>query len=77
MTAEVGEAATGIGGDIASAAKDQANTLLSALEAVARRTPPLMVATLLGLVGIDVKRLARETAITIVLDKKGATRPRH
>lgn len=34
-TAEVGEAATGI----ASAAKDQANTLLSEFEAVARRNP--------------------------------------
>jgi hypothetical protein len=39
VTAEVGEAATGIGGDIASAAKDQANTLLSEFEAVARRNP--------------------------------------
>ena len=35
VTAEVGEAATGI----ASAAKDQANTLLSEFEAVARRNP--------------------------------------
>src|SRR5665811_119088 len=33
--------------------------------------PPLMVATLLRLVGIDVKRLARETAITIVLAMLG------
>ena len=39
VTAEVGEAATGIGEDIASAAKDQANTLLSEIEAVARRHP--------------------------------------
>jgi BMFP domain-containing protein YqiC len=39
VTAEVGEAATGIGGDIASAAKDQANTMLSEFEAVARRNP--------------------------------------
>ena len=39
VTAEVGEAATGIGGDIASAAKDQANTLLSEFEAVVRRNP--------------------------------------
>jgi hypothetical protein len=39
VTAEVGEAATGIGGDVASAAKDQANTLLSEFEAVARRNP--------------------------------------
>src|SRR5689334_11816018 len=36
MTAEVGGAATGIGEDIASAAKDQAKTLLSDFEAVAR-----------------------------------------
>ena len=34
--------------------------------------PPLMVATLLRFVGIDVKRLARETAITIVLAMLGA-----
>ena len=39
MTAEVGEAATGIGGDVASAAKDQANTLLSEFETIARRNP--------------------------------------
>jgi hypothetical protein len=39
VTAEVGEAATGIGEDIASAAKDQANTLLSEIEAGARRHP--------------------------------------
>ena len=39
VTAEVGEAATGIGGDIASAAKDQANTLLSEFETIARRNP--------------------------------------
>jgi BMFP domain-containing protein YqiC len=39
VTAQVGEAATGIGGDIASAAKDQANTLLSEFEVVARRNP--------------------------------------
>lgn len=39
VTAEVGEAATGIGGDVASAAKDRANTLLSEFEAVARRNP--------------------------------------
>jgi hypothetical protein len=39
VTAEVGEAATGIGGDVASAAKDQANTLLSEFEAAARRNP--------------------------------------
>ena len=35
VTAEVGEAATGI----ASAAKDQANTLLSEFETIARRNP--------------------------------------
>ncbi len=39
VTAEVGEAATGIGEDITSAAKDQANTLLSEIEAGARRHP--------------------------------------
>jgi hypothetical protein len=39
VTAEVGEAATGIGEDIASAAKNQANSLLSEFEAVARRNP--------------------------------------
>jgi hypothetical protein len=39
MAAEVGEAATDIGEDIASAAKDQARTLLSEVEAVARRNP--------------------------------------
>ena len=39
VTAEVGEAATGIGEDIASATKKQANTLLSEFEAVARRNP--------------------------------------
>ena len=39
VTAEVGGAATGIGEDIASAAKDKANTLLSEFEAVARRNP--------------------------------------
>lgn len=39
VTAEVGGAATGIGEDIASAAKDKANTLLSEFEATARRNP--------------------------------------
>lgn len=39
VAAEVGEAATDIGGDIKSAAKDQANTLLSEFDAVARRNP--------------------------------------
>ena len=49
VTAEVGEAATGIGGDVASAAKDQANTLLSEFEAVARRNP---LGVVIGAVGI-------------------------
>ena len=39
VTAEVGEAATVIGEDVTSAAKDQANTLLSEIEAGARRHP--------------------------------------
>ena len=39
VTAEVGGAATDIGEDIASAAKDKANTLLSEFEAAARRNP--------------------------------------
>ena len=39
VTTEVGGAATGIGEDIASAAKDKANTLLSEFEAAARRNP--------------------------------------
>ena len=39
MSAAVGEAATGIGEDITSSAKDQANSLLSEFEAVARRNP--------------------------------------
>jgi predicted small secreted protein len=39
VTAEVGGAATGIGEDIASAAKDKANTLLSEFETAARRNP--------------------------------------
>jgi BMFP domain-containing protein YqiC len=49
VTAEVGEAATGIGRDVASAAKDQANTLLSEFEAVARRNP---LAVVFGAFGI-------------------------
>jgi hypothetical protein len=51
VTAEVGEAATGIGGDIASAAKDQANTLLSEFEAVARRNP---LGVVIGAFGIGI-----------------------
>ena len=51
VTAEVGEAATGIGGDIASAAKDQANTLLSEFEAVARRNP---LGVVIGALGIGI-----------------------
>ena len=39
VAAEVGEAGTNIGDDIASTAKDQANTLLSEFDAVARRNP--------------------------------------
>jgi ABC-type transporter Mla subunit MlaD len=49
MAAEVGEAATGIGEDIASAARDQAKTLLSDFEAVARRNP---LGMLIGAFGI-------------------------
>jgi hypothetical protein len=49
MAAEVGEAATDIGEDIASAAKDQAKTLLSEVEAVARRNP---LGVLIGAFGI-------------------------
>jgi hypothetical protein len=39
VTAEVGGAATGIGENIASVAKDKANNLLSEFEAAARRNP--------------------------------------
>ena len=39
VTTEVGGAATGVGEDMASAAKDKANTLLSEFEAAARRNP--------------------------------------
>jgi predicted small secreted protein len=49
VTAEVGEAATGIGEDIASAAKDKANNLLSEFEAAARRNP---LGVVIGAVGI-------------------------
>ena len=49
VTAEVGEAATGLGEDIASAAKDQANTLLSEFEAGARRHP---LGVVLGAFGV-------------------------
>jgi HSP90 family molecular chaperone len=49
MAAEVGEAATDIGEEIASVAKDQAKTLLSEVEALARRNP---LAILIGAFGI-------------------------
>ena len=49
VTTEVGGAATGIGEDIASAAKDKANTLLSEFEAAARRNP---LGVVIGAVGI-------------------------
>ena len=49
VTAEVGEAATGIGEDIASAAKDKANNLLSEFEAAARRNPLGVVIGALGI----------------------------
>jgi len=49
MAAEVGEAATGIGDNIASAAKDQANTLLSQIEAGARRHPLGVVSGAFGI----------------------------
>ena len=39
VAAEVGEAGTNIGDDITSTAKDQANTLLSEFDALARRNP--------------------------------------
>jgi BMFP domain-containing protein YqiC len=51
VTAEVSEAAAGMGGDIASAAKDQANTLLSEFEAVARRNP---LGVVIGAFGIGI-----------------------
>ena len=49
VTTEVGGAATGIGEDIASAAKDKANTLLSEFEAAARRNPLGVVIGALGI----------------------------
>jgi ElaB/YqjD/DUF883 family membrane-anchored ribosome-binding protein len=49
VAAEVGDARTNIGDDITSAAKDQANTLLSEFEAVARRNP---FGVVLGALGI-------------------------
>src|SRR5689334_18744871 len=51
VTGEVGEAASGIGGDIASVAKDQANTLLSEFEVVARRNP---LGVVIGAFGIGI-----------------------
>jgi ElaB/YqjD/DUF883 family membrane-anchored ribosome-binding protein len=39
VAAEVGEVATDVGDDIKSAAKDQANTVLSQFDAFARRNP--------------------------------------
>ena len=50
-TAEVGGAATGIGEGIASAAKDQANTMLAEFEAIARRNP---LGVVIGAFGIGV-----------------------
>jgi BMFP domain-containing protein YqiC len=49
VTTEVAGAATGIGEDIASAAKDKANTLLSEFEAAARRNPLGVVIGALGI----------------------------
>jgi BMFP domain-containing protein YqiC len=49
VTTEVGGAATGVGEDMASAAKDKANTLLSEFEAAARRNP---LGVVIGAVGI-------------------------
>jgi hypothetical protein len=50
-TAEVGGAATGIGEGIASAAKDQGNTMLAEFEAIARRNP---LGVVIGAFGIGV-----------------------
>jgi BMFP domain-containing protein YqiC len=49
VTTEVGGAATGVGEDMASAAKDKANTLLSEFEAAARRNPLGVVIGALGI----------------------------
>jgi hypothetical protein len=49
VTTEVGGAASGIGEDIASAAKNKANTLLSEFEAAARRNPLGVVIGALGI----------------------------
>lgn len=51
VAGEVGQAGASIGGDIKSAAKDQANTLLSEFDAVARRNP---LGVVIGAFGIGV-----------------------
>lgn len=51
MAAEVGDAATGIGENVSSAAKDQAKTLLSEAEAVARHNP---LGVVIGAFGIGI-----------------------
>lgn len=51
MAVDVGDAATGFGADFSSAAKEQAKTLLSEAEAVARRNP---LGVVLGAFGIGV-----------------------
>lgn len=51
MAVEVGDAATGFGADVSSAAKGQANTLLSEAEAVARRNP---LGVVVGAFGIGI-----------------------
>ena len=51
MAVEVGDAATGLGEDVTSAAKDQAKTLLSEAEAVARRNP---LGVVIGALGIGI-----------------------
>ena len=49
VTADVGEAGASVGEDIASAAKDKANNLLSEFEAAARRNPLGVVIGALGI----------------------------
>jgi hypothetical protein len=51
VTADVGEAGASVGEDIASAAKNKANTLLSEFEAAARRNP---LGVVIGALGIGV-----------------------
>jgi hypothetical protein len=51
VTVEVGEAGASVGEDIASAAKNKANTLLSEFEAAARRNP---LGVVIGALGIGV-----------------------